>query len=239
MSKIVADFLSERGYPELKIKGVFFDMDGVLFDSMPYHASALVRVMNECGVSFTSTDAYRNEGRTGASTINGFFLKSFGREATGDEISEMYAKKSAYFNEMNKVIRMKDVDLFIEELKRDGTSLFVVTGSGQKSLIDVLDTYFPNSFSEGKMVTAYDVKYGKPDPEPYLMALEKSGLQPWEVMVIENAPLGVRSAVAAGLFTIAVNTGVLDSNELAEEGAPVVLPDMSSLLEYYNRYLRK
>ena len=119
MSKIVADFLRKHGYPELNVKGVFFDMDGVLFDSMPYHASAWVRVMNESGVDFTPTDAYRNEGRTGASTINEFFLKSFEREATESEISALYAKKSTYFNEMNKVVRMLGVDLFIEELKRD------------------------------------------------------------------------------------------------------------------------
>ena len=133
---------------------------------------------------------------------------------------------------------MVGVDLVIEELKRDNKLLYVVTGSGQKSLIDVLESYFQNACSAHKMVTAYDVKYGKPHPEPYLMALEKSGLKPWEVMVIENAPLGVRSAVAAGLFTVAVNTGVLDAKELEDEGAQVVLPDMASLLEYYNRELR-
>ena len=63
------------------------------------------------------------------------------------------------------------------------------------------------------------------------MALEKSGLHPWEVLVVENAPLGVKSAVAAGLFTIAINTGILFPQELAQEGANLVLDDMKSLLE--------
>ena len=103
---------------------------------------------------------------------------------------------------------------------------------------DVWERYIRKEEAGHKMVTAYDVKYGKPHPEPDLRALEKSGLKPWEVMVIENAPLGVRSAVAAGLFTVAVNTGVLDAKELEDEGAQVVLPDMASLLEYYNRELR-
>ena len=50
------------------------------------------------------------------------------------------------------------------------------------------------------MVTAFDVKYGKPNPEPYLMALKKGGFKPNEALVIENAPLGVQAGVAAGIF---------------------------------------
>ena len=57
------------------------------------------------------------------------------------------------------------------------------------------------------MVTAFDVKHGKPHPEPYLMALEKGGFNVNEAIVIENAPLGVQAGIAAGIFTIAVNTG--------------------------------
>jgi beta-phosphoglucomutase-like phosphatase (HAD superfamily) len=72
------------------------------------------------------------------------------------------------------------------------------------------------------MVTAFDVVQGKPFPEPYLKALSKSGLHPWEVAVVENAPLGVESAVAAGLFTIAVNTGPLESKVLKDSGANLV-----------------
>ena len=57
------------------------------------------------------------------------------------------------------------------------------------------------------MVTAFDVKYGKPHPEPYLMGLEKAGVHANEAFVVENAPMGVEAGVAAGIFTIAVNTG--------------------------------
>ena len=59
------------------------------------------------------------------------------------------------------------------------------------------------------MLTAFDVKYGKPNPEPYLIALKKGGFKPNEPLVIEHAPLAVQAGVAAGIFTIAVNTGPL------------------------------
>ena len=81
------------------------------------------------------------------------------------------------------------------------------------------------------MVTAFDVKYGKPNPEPYLMALQKAGIQANEAVVIENAPLGVRAGVAAGIFTIALNTGPLPNDVLLQEGANILFPSMAAFNE--------
>ena len=103
--------------------------------------------------------------------------------------------------------------------------------SGQLSLLDRLNNHFPEIFTRELMVTAFDVKYGKPNPEPYLMALKKAGIAPNEALVIENAPLGVRAAVAAGIFTIAVNTGPLPESALLDEGANLLFPSMQALAE--------
>ena len=54
---------------------------------------------------------------------------------------------------------------------------------------------------------------------------------------MENAPLGVRAAKAAGLFTIAVNTGPLPDSELYNEHADIVLPDMQALLLFLRNKL--
>ena len=81
------------------------------------------------------------------------------------------------------------------------------------------------------MVTGDDVRYGKPYPEPYLMGLKKAGITADEAFVVENAPLGVRAAVAAGIRTIAVNTGPLDEKLLLDEGASWLFPSMSALAE--------
>jgi beta-phosphoglucomutase-like phosphatase (HAD superfamily) len=67
-----------------------------------------------------------------------------------------------------------------------------------------------------------------------LQALKKSGLTPAEVMVVENAPLGVESAKAAGLFVIAVNTGPLDEKVLWDSGADIVLSSMQELYEKWD-----
>ena len=83
------------------------------------------------------------------------------------------------------------------------------------------------------MVTAYDVKYGKPNPEPYLMALQKGGFKPDEAIVVENAPLGVQAGVAAGIFTLAVNTGPMPDEFLLNEGANLLFSSMSHFNEQW------
>ena len=104
-----------------------------------------------------------------------------------------------------------------------GLKTVLVTGSGQHSLIDRLATDYPGAF--GLKVSSRDVRRGKPRPDPYLRALEMAGAGADEAIVIENAPLGVRSGVAAGVFTIGVATG-LPVEVLAEAGADIVFASM-------------
>ena len=240
MTPDISSYLSKNQYKSLDIKAAFFDMDGVLFDSMPYHAEAWKRTMNAHGIPFELHDAYVCEGRTGASVITEMFLKHHNRPATEDEIQLMYKEKSDCFNSISEIKRIPDILPLLQQLKADGIDIYIVTGSGQESLLDRLNKWFLGIFCKEKMVTAFDVKKGKPDPEPYLIALAKSGVQPNEAFVVENAPLGVRSSVAAGLFTFAVNTGILTTEELECEinNSGVVLPDMKAVQEYYETNLK-
>jgi beta-phosphoglucomutase-like phosphatase (HAD superfamily) len=80
------------------------------------------------------------------------------------------------------------------------------------------------------MITAFDVTGGKPDPAPYLKAWEHSGVAKEQWVVIENAPLGVRSGKAAGLTVYAVNTGILTKEDFAQ--ADKVFDNMAELLAF-------
>ena len=103
----------------------------------------------------------------------------------------------------------------------------LVTGSGQSSLLNRLDSDYPGAFTAGLRVTSRDVTHGKPHPEPFLKGLELAGVRPDRCIVLENAPLGVEAADKAGIFTIAVNTGNLPENELWDAGAAIVFPSMT------------
>ena len=208
-------------------------MDGVLFDSMPGHAVAWVKAVERFGLTMTPEEVYMNEGRTGAGTINALAQRTWGRDATEEEIQAIYAAKSEefnrYFEAQGEAPVMPGVREVLEIVRSHGCKRVIVTGSGQHSLLDNLNRHFPGMFQPELMVTAFDVKRGKPWPEPYLMGLQKAGANADEAIVVENAPLGVQAARAAGIFTIAVNTGPLPDSALWEAGANMVFPDMHSL----------
>ena len=234
MTQAIQKFISEKNYPAFDLKAVFFDMDGVLFDSMPFHAKAWQQAMNEFELHFSLYDAYMNEGRTGDSTIDEMFLLKYGKTADKETKRKIYQRKSDLFNSYNVMpTQIPDVYKLLKLLKNRGLQIFVVTGSAQISLLDTLGESFPNIFEDNKVVTAFDCKIGKPDPEPYLIALNKAKVEKWQALVVENAPLGVRSAVAAGIFTVGVNTGILKPEELQKEGANLVLPNMQALIDFF------
>lgn len=238
MENKIIEYLNSKNYFDFTPKAAFFDMDGILFDSMPYHAKAWFQVMNENGLPFSYYDAYLNEGRTGIDTINQFFLKYKGRQASDLEVRSIYARKAEIFASNYKPKRIMNANRFVKRLMHDGVEIFLVTGSAQDSLLDVLNEFYPKVFDRDHMVTAYDVKNGKPNPEPYLMALQKSGCKPNEVFAVENAPLGIRSAVGAGLFTVAVNTGILKDEVLQDElqNSGVFMKSFADVLKFYNYF---
>ena len=219
-----------QGFPQ-RLRAVLFDMDGVLYNSMPSHAKAWHRAMAHFGYDLPEQEAYMHEGRTGASTINIVSLRQRGVKESEERIQEIYRVKSEYFNEYPPADPMPGALTLLRKLQAQGLKILIVTGSGQASLLDRLNHHFPNIFCRKLMVTAFDVKRGKPDPEPYLMGLQKGDLRADECVVVENAPLGVRAAKAAGIFTIAVNTGPLPNEALTDEGADLLLPSMQALCD--------
>lgn len=215
------------------MKAFFFDMDGVLFNSMPRHAIAWEEVMKLHGLPFTAYDCYINEGRTGESVIREAFQKALGRDATPEEVTTIYAEKSAYYHQLLQTTTtptIHGIEDVLHFVKEKGAQIWVVTGSGMRTLLDSLNTVFPSIFQKDRMITAFDVTHGKPDPEPYLKAWERSGLPKEQCVVIENAPLGIRSGKAAGLTVYAVNTGILKREDLAQ--ADKVFDSMAELLAF-------
>lgn len=215
------------------LKAVFFDMDGVLYDSMGNNAIAWNQAFASLGLDFPHEKVYLNEGRTGSSTVQMVFLEQLGREANPEELSEVYRRKSQYFEALPAARPFVGMVDFMRRLDQQGIAIWVVTGSAQELLLEGLCLDFPGLVEKNRIISAKDVKIGKPHPEPYLKALEKSGHRREEVVVIENAPLGVQSARAAGIRTIGFNTGILADGLLSQEGAEVVVKQMHQLEQVF------
>lgn len=209
-------------------KVVLFDMDGVLYNSMPNHAKAWQRAMAEFGINFTAEDAYATEGARGVDTVRKYAKVQLGKELTEDEAEEMYQLKARYFHEMPTTDIFEGVKDLMQKIQDCGLRIGIVTGSGQRQLINRLLSDFKDFINETQVTTAFDVKRGKPNPDPYLIGLQKAGnFAPHEGIVVENAPLGVRAGVVAGCFTVAINSGPLPDTALLSEGANILFDTVS------------
>ena len=238
IQEAIARYLQKQQQAFLSPKAVLFDMDGVLYDSMRFHARAWYETATRHQLHSTPELFYLYEGRTGESTINELYQKTFQRDATDEEKKSIYEEKATLFNRYNDGKAMQGATEVLKAVKASGLQTLVVTGSGQHSLINKLEHTYPGYFKREKMVTAFDVKLGKPHPEPYLMGLKKAGVNPHEAFVVENAPMGVQAGVAAGIFTIAVNTGPLDDRVLLDAGADLLYPNMTALAEDWNNLMK-
>lgn len=210
----------------MAVKAALIDMDGVLYDSMKYHTLAWQRMMHEYGVECDRDEFYLYEGMTGAATIDLIFRREKGHGVSDEQIREMYHRKTEIFNEYGVKETMTGAADMIRALQEAGVKTILVTGSAQGSLLGRLDEDYPGVFPVERRVTALDVKHGKPDPEPYLKGLEKAGVAPDEAIVIENAPLGVRAGVGAGLRTMAVTTGPIPREAFEAEHPTAIYASM-------------
>lgn len=207
---------------KLDLKAVFFDMDGVLFDSMPNHVIAWKGAFSVYGIDMPAIDAYMNEGCTAIATAKKLYTKYTGKEISHEEAEKIKRSKHKRMENLPTSKVMPYMPQAVKLFTDNNIERWVVTGSAQNILIDRLEVEYNKMLSRNMMVSAFDVKIGKPNPEPYLMALQKSGMDKHQAIVVENAPLGVIAAKAAGLFTVGLNTGPLDIKVLADAGADIL-----------------
>jgi len=234
----IKQYLERHGFEALTPKAVLFDMDGVLYDSMPNHAIAWQQSMAQFGITMTADDAYATEGARGVDTIRKMVKRQQDRDIDEAEAQKMYDVKSHIFHELPEAPVMPGILDLLHQIQEGGIQIGVVTGSGQKPLIRRILKDFGAFVDEGHITTAYDVRRGKPKPDPYLIGLRKAGLlQPNEAFVVENAPLGIRAGVAARIFTIAVNTGPLPAQTLLDANADLLFPTMTDFSNNWKNLL--
>lgn len=230
--------ISSFGKTGVSPKVVLFDMDGVLYDSMPNHGVAWQRAMKEFGIHFTLEDSYATEGARGVDTIRKYAKAQLGKELSEEEAQQMYDVKAHYFHEMPEAKVFDGVIDLMQKIKASGLKIGIVTGSAQLPLIERVTRDFGEFVSKDQITTAYDVKRGKPNPDPYLMGLKKAGnYLPEEGIVVENAPLGVHAGVAAGCYTVAINSGPLPDAALLDEGANILFPTIREFADKWELLL--
>jgi beta-phosphoglucomutase len=187
----------------MTIDAILFDMDGVVVNSMPFHADAWKQALGEYGLVLDDVDIFRREGMSGRQSVEELFIEK-DRPVPGDrEFDDLIEKKHAIF-EQCRIELFPHVEDILSWVKGRGIRAALVTGSPKRSVRYVMPDEMLSRFDA--VITAEDVIKGKPDPEPYLKALEALGVRSERSLIIENAPMGVRAARAAGILCFALET---------------------------------
>lgn len=190
------------------LKALIFDMDGVLVDSMPFHAAAWKKAFLDMDMEIQDRDIYAIEGSNPMNGIN-LLLRKARKEP---EAYNFEAITSIYRREFKRIFELKAFEGMKECLETLKTRFMLSVVSGSDSLIvhGIIDQLFPNLFDV--VITGNDVKNSKPHPDPFLKAVEILNVQRDECIVIENAILGVEAAKKAEIYCIGVPTYVEPSN---------------------------
>ncbi len=209
-------------------KGIIFDVDGVLVDSMPYHAGAWVYAFSTVGIEIEESEIYEIEGSNHVGVIDLIFEKA--GKVPGPEIYEdLLLKKRGHFMGHNISQPFENMQECLKALKSK-YKLAVASGADRTIVTSLMDKFYPDIFDA--IVSGEDVIHGKPDPEPYLKAADMLRLDSSDCLVVENAPLGVLSAKNAGMYCVAVPT-YLSPEKLKD--ADILLADHAELVRYLNK----
>lgn len=191
-----------------EIKGVIFDLDGVLVDTAVFHFQAWKRLAQELGFDFTEIE---NEQLKGVSRIASLekILNWAGVDASESEKIEMAERKNRWY--LDLVEQMKADEILpgalelLHWLKKNGYQ--VALGSASKNAPLILEKTGMISFFD-VLVDGNSVSLSKPNPEVFLKAARDLKLLPEVCLVFEDAQAGVDAARAAGMSVIGIGSNL-------------------------------
>ena len=216
----------------MKIKAIFFDMDGVLLDSMSAHVNSWKLALEEVGFSISEFELKKRGGLSFREIVREIAEINGLKNISLNDVERIYERKKEIFRKFESSIKAFDILDNLEKLKQKGIICFVVTGSIRELAQKSLDHFFPNVFDQ--IISSDDVERGKPYSDPYLKALDISGFSKDECLVVEDAPLGIKSAKEAGLKVLALET-TMDKGELGESN--MIFKSHKELFEYLDNLI--
>ena len=206
----------------MNFKGAIFDLDGVIVNTVPLHFKAWKKMFEEYGREFTFQD-YKSK-VDGISGIDG--ARAILTDLNEQEIINAYDRKQAYFLEYLKEeginVYQTSVDL-IKQLKNNSIKIAIISSS--KNCSYILKRIAIYKFIDAE-VNGNDITQGKPDPQIFLIARDKLGLQNKECIIFEDASLGVEAAKRANIFTVGIDR-YNDAGRL--EKADLIVKDLEEL----------
>lgn len=187
------------------IKGIIFDLDGVLVFTDHYHYLAWKKMADRLGVYFDETINNRLRGISRMASLEIILERYPGPMLTVEEKTALAEEKNGYYRELLQQMSADSVTLQVRqtlaELRRRGYRLAIGSSSKNTHTIlertELLDVF--DAVSDGTNIT-----HSKPDPEVFLKAADFLGLSPEQCAVVEDAYAGIDAALASGMLAVGI-----------------------------------
>lgn len=187
------------------VKGLIFDLDGVIVFTDKLHYKAWKCVADELGVYFDEEINNRLRGVSRMDSLEIILERYHGKELSSREKEQIAEKKNTVYRSLLESMSHHDVSVCVREtlgeLHNRGFKLAI--GSSSKNAKFILEKvglfHVFDAISDGTNITK-----SKPDPEVFLKAAEYLGLSPMECAVVEDAYAGIDAAKAGGMFAIGI-----------------------------------
>ena len=186
------------------IKGVLFDMDGVLVDSEHYICNAAIMMFKELGISASPKDFKPFTGM-GENRYIGGVADNYGIII---DIEKVKARTYEIYREIvrDKLLPLPGAHEFIEKCRKKGFKLALATSADRIKMEVNLKEIGLSAGVFDSIVSGIDVEQKKPFPEIYLKAAKNLGLEPNECLVVEDAVSGIKAGKTAGCRCLALTT---------------------------------
>jgi len=196
------------------LEGVYWDLDGTIANTeLEAHLPAFNNAFNDLGINWNwDANKYIKLLKiNGGKNRIAYYAKSNNDNFSEDLILKIHETKQFHYLEIikkNCVSFKTDFFILINELHRKKIRQFIVTSSSRNQ-VDLLVKYLFNGFNPFEfIISSEDVEFKKPNPLPYLKAIQLSGINKQNSIVFEDSNPGLKSSLAANLPTIFVPSNI-------------------------------
>lgn len=211
------------------MKAVVFDMDGVLFDTEKLCKDSWVAVAQEKNIPDMEIVFPKCIGCNTTDTTR-IILDYYGEDFPYQEFAKEASKWFWNWIEENGLPQKKGVKELLEYLEQEGYRIGLASSTKRASVISHLEQAGIRRFFT-EVVGGDQILHSKPEPDIYLIACEKLGVEPGEAIAIEDSYNGIRSAHRAGMHPIMV-PDMLPVNDEMKELSEIILDDLLQVRDW-------
>ncbi len=210
------------------VKGVVFDMDGTLLNTLPDLTALTNTVLSDFGYPTHTEEAIRGFIGDG---VRALMMRAMPDSASDDEKEAALAEWKSRYQEFGrrKTVPYPNIIEMLEGLKLKGVKLGVLSNKFDAAVKDLAGFYFPATFDVAKGESPTCPR--KPDPTGLLASIQEIGLNPSQVAYVGDSAGDIKTAKAAGAMAIGVSWGYQSVDRLVSAGADMVIDDPLAILD--------